>query len=133
MVLSACTSVLVVAALVFLWVAELGFAELSAPAPLFFSRCQAIFPRALHFLAILQNSYQDGSCRAVATAELGTHLWRTNSPDSMYGQRHSGGTRRNSASGVLVRTALYGAENFAAMKAFAMALCMRRLATAYAD
>ena len=37
---------------------------------------QAILPRELHFLAILQNSYQDRPCRAAATAELGTQLWR---------------------------------------------------------
>ena len=36
--LSVGIGVCVVAALAFLWVAELGFAELSAPAPLFFSR-----------------------------------------------------------------------------------------------
>ena len=94
--------------------------------------CWSILRRELHFLAILQNSYQDRPCRATATTELGTHRWRTNSPDSMYGQRHFGCTRRNPASGVLVRTTPYGAGNFAAMKDFAVAL-MRRLANAYAD
>ena len=85
---------------------------------------QTILRRELHFLAILQNSYQDRPCRVAATTELSTHLWRTNSPGSMYGQRHFEGTRRNPASGHLVRTTLYGAGNFAAMKVFAMALCV---------
>jgi hypothetical protein len=31
-----------------------------------------ILRRELHFLAILQNSYQDRPCRAAATTELGT-------------------------------------------------------------
>ena len=37
---------------------------------------QTILRRELHFLAILQNSYQDRTCRAAATTELGTQLWR---------------------------------------------------------
>ena len=36
-----------------------------------------ILRRELHFLAILQNSYQDHPCRVAATAELGTHLGQT--------------------------------------------------------
>ena len=38
--------------------------------------CWSILRRELHFLAILQNSYQDHPCRVAATAELATQLWR---------------------------------------------------------
>eukprot|EP01044_Picomonas_judraskeda_P024261 COSAG03_NODE_6628_length_1027_cov_2.389666_2_plen_245_part_00 len=36
--------------------------------------CWSILPGELHFLAILQNSYQDRPCRAAAAAQLGTRL-----------------------------------------------------------
>jgi len=42
---------------------------------------QAILCRELHFLAILQNSYQDRTCRAAATTELGTHFWQIHPPN----------------------------------------------------
>eukprot|EP01044_Picomonas_judraskeda_P045875 COSAG03_NODE_25325_length_266_cov_0.844311_1_plen_64_part_10 len=40
-----------------------------------------ILPRELHFLAILQNSYQVLPRRAPATADLGTHLGQIHPPN----------------------------------------------------
>jgi hypothetical protein len=42
---------------------------------------QPILCTELHFLAILQNSYQDRPYWVAATTELGTHLWKINPPN----------------------------------------------------